>query len=1798
MDAHFDNPELRDISSSHIDILELLFGKLTECRRSSLKRCKERSLQEAFKILKERVRLESLERLQLLSLVKLLVAVQMEAVNIPVLCRKLDQMVQFIGEMNSDIVYEEIQLHINTLMHSDQIMSIGDLQLVSMFLESSTLGQGILRRESHSVLAKVAEVFVSSQEEDVLRNETLCYQAVKVCLQIFQILPKEVSSMVFGTEQSNPVLTSILGFLMDIILGWSINKDTRLLAGTAVAMLINTAPEEKVGRMAAWSLLQFTRPEPWKLTLGELQVQCHCRTKDRLERLALSRGLLTACRKDILAYDLDHNRTCLLLDMFPVVSALCEESLEDHYYAFQVFTLWLKCLKECQPSILEMSSVPLLGQDSSLQHQVIEIIWKNAESPIEGITDSARNALCLFLEIYELDCQHHGDVERVLYLEMLHRTIELPWETKAKYLFLCVLLPYFGSEVVLKSYNEFPAHLLKCLSTNQLSSCASEFYKLLIQELRKELCKKQTSPPSEFELASTWSKYWQATLLEALTSDVKLLQTNAVSHLLPWTLRTFPSAPMMLLDFLDPTSQGHLKAWTCIMSTHRATCGESSWISEESHAFRTLQNALTCHDDDVRLAAFNVLCCSSKSKEMPNALEFSAMRKYIPLNLNSEAPPFRQQFYSAVKKFLCRVRDTCLAKVLKTKSKMGFSLEDENTLCKGVANISSLITWARSKGRWDFFSKSKQLALISCLEDMTNEICELSAELLVLYFPKHFPDDVVPLIFSRAEHFLHSPRTQESQIGALMMKVLLQKSVDLSQEWLNSRVNGDVNITSLCQYLLQLMQQHYFTAKTDILMASQTAPIHGAVNALQRCLLEVPGVLYNEMDEGMFAKTLSLMENMTVLLLGVLYGDQDTESKEVPPSFCEMGNAISSVIGHQLGSDDHEEEHVLLPEEHSLVLTCCWVSLKEIGIFMGSLIEMMADESNKMDHLVTAGDMKRMSKLFKDIILKCRHWGAVEGCCRGFTKFCSTLLVSADREIRDIPAQLLKEGLQLLQSPRGTSVTRRAAGLPMLFLCVVSAAETNQSRSLLSLSINTLLEVANRPLPDNWDQTVDLPQVCAVHSLNALVRGSGLAVAILKYCTVMATLALTLLNSRCWAVRNAALQLYSSLCTRMLGQSPGGDHATAQCGMSALTFFTHYPSLLPFLLGELRNAAIDLHHSSQHRRLCVHPSLYPVLTLLAKLQPGIQPETRELSEAVTPLLQLASSPVYSVRMMASKAMVAMMPSSKYPAFLCKMVEELPRSTEEPYSHNYLHGQLLQIRAMLTQVMQTDKAALNSHSLIVEVLESKMWLVTTTQQCLMIRGLYLDVISLVRNSCSKDFLHQLCALLLSELHTSSHHLQVGSDSFYGVALHFLCKDRSWMCLVWQNFSSWNAVFKLSLLRWASETCGSSMTNMPHLLEKILQVNLKEVLLNEDTEIRVVYLKAFVSVMTGGVCSLVLEEAAIQECSEILVRSLEVSDGGSEYLSQALCAASLLLSKSLDHTLFPRLCNILQRHMVPNASEALRMACAESLCLAGVPLMCKDQKSNPHKLGLSIRVVSIGLCLLQDQSEQVRVKAAVFVSKVQNPTPGGIEQQQKSSFLAHVNQSILMLLDLLLEDFWDHCDLLGVLLYHLPESDFSRLLKDTKETNLYERDEANMYAEPLAISECVLPYLLQLAKKYPESSGLAQILDNWVHDNLAQMLENLTICKKIISGQQSLECSWLSVLSEPLFHSHLCGLFTRAIFLNQLLMLSAELHLLYNSTILSRDLLDVYRQLCMNGVFLPQVFPDAIMSFLEKSNIQVL
>uniref|UniRef100_UPI0037E75B27 tRNA (32-2'-O)-methyltransferase regulator THADA n=1 Tax=Semicossyphus pulcher TaxID=241346 RepID=UPI0037E75B27 len=1839
-----------DQSSKNVSqSLRLFIDKLSEASRSSVKRCKERCLEEAVQLLRHisEEQLHVLEESHLLLLVRLLISMQLQMVNISTACRKVDQMLQQLAKVNHHLVFGETQHCLHTIVHTEQILSFEDLQRACMFLEDSTVGREVWQESHLSLLNKVSELFPNVLQQESLRDGPLCYIAVKVCLQIFQLLSSEVAPLVWDKEHRSPAVQEILQALMDIIFGQCCNRDTRLLAGTAVAMLINTAPESGAGEAAAWSLLQISHSEPWLLTVGALQVRCSPAGRDGVARLVVCRGLLTCCRPHILlSSHEDAKEACLLLrGLVPLVYALCEERLDCHYFAFEVLTLWLKKVKECVADIWKMTGVRLLPDDSSLQQELIDIIWTNAESPVEGVSEFVRTAFSLLLELYEMDCEQFCDTKRTLYLTLLQRIIKLPWESKAKYHRLCALLPYVGTSMVLDKYAEISNHLLKCLSTNHLSPCGSELYRSLIKQQRRELC---VGSHTELDLANQWAELWRLFLHQALTSDVTLLQNNSATQLLPCTFQIFPSAVDPLLASLDPYTLGHLHAWACILSSYRAVTGGSPWALQGNSTFKTLQLALGSADDKVRLAALNVLCCTPKTKDTPTKEEMEIMRKFIPQNLNCESSPFRQHFQAGVKKFLVRIRDGCLAHVRGLKGKKkgdadhsertqdaleqgigfvewlghlpytylapGHSYQRKKTalllLCavletctdtwspdkkKGQppANMGSLINCARQRGLWDFVCRTKQLVLISCLEDSTNEIRELSAGLLLRFFPPSFPDDIAAALLTRTKQLLCSPRVQEAQMGALMMKVLLQKSQERPE---GCRLNitssgGKSKASCMIQFLVTELEEHYLTAKADMMLAARTKPMHGVLSALQRCMLEAPGCIYDTLGHSLTIKVLELMEKISLLLLGVLYGDLDAcaTEKDAPPSFCDMGNAISSLIAEASGGGQVDgEEFVLLSEEHSLVLTCCWVSLKEIGIFLGSLVEKILTESKPNDCPLTNEDLMRASKVFKNILLKCRHWGAVEGCCVGFTRFCASLFSSSDAELRDIPAHMLKQGLQVVQSPRLTSVTRRAAGLPMLILCVVSAEEASKSRPLLAHSIQTLLETARTPVPENWDQTVDLPQVCAVHTLQALVRGSGLGAAVLQFAPAVAILSLTLLSSPCWAMRNAALQLYSSLCSRMLGQRPSSEEGSpAQHGMSPLAFFFHYPALQPFLLGELRGAAQDLQGPSNEARLHLQPSLYPVLTLLAQLQPGVQDSTETLSDFLPPLLQLSASPIYSVRVMASKALVAMTPPSEYMNILIKLTAQLPGPLES-CCHNRLHGQLLQIKAVLDRALCSDSAPSADLCEVLSRLDASLWLVTQTQRCPLVRAAYLGVASSLRGFCCETFLSKLSDALMRDLQTPQQQLQIGLSSFHQQAIHFLCADLKWACKIWDNFSAASPDVRLSLVSWVVDGRRLQKTSLKEDTALYLQSNLRGALLSQNVEYRRTYLAALVAVMAGDYStsphnppqSVPLEEPVLPECLDLLLCDLEDQRGGPEFLSQALCAVSLLLFQLLKISLRQRWCSVLESLRSPDAPEVLRLACAEALCLAAAPLM---RETIPLSATM-IRLINTGLYLLQDQSQQVRIKVACFTSMLHHARR---RRPQRSVYLMQVNQALPLLLDLLLEEYWDSLGALEVLLWHLPQPDLRYVLREASETvcsSLYEQDEANVFAEPSVMAAHVLPYLLQMAGRYSKSSFLAQSLSAWAEDNAAQVQDSLALCKEH-QPAETLTPAWLALLRDPHFHSTLCGLITRSALLLRLVKTSHDMHHLCDASSLHMTLQEVYNLLSENGVHFPAALTAA-------------
>uniref|UniRef100_A0A8D0GEL3 Uncharacterized protein n=1 Tax=Sphenodon punctatus TaxID=8508 RepID=A0A8D0GEL3_SPHPU len=87
--------------------------------------------------------------------------------------------------------------------------------------------------------------------------------------------------------------------------------------------------------------------------------------------------------------------------------------------------------------------------------------------------------------------------------------------------------------------------------------------------------------------------------------------------------------------------------------------------------------------------------------------------------------------------------------------------------------MAALLSWAKHKGYWDFFSRNNLLGLLSCLQDSTNEIRDLASELLILYFPPTFPESIAVALFDYAQEAMSSPRVQDAEAGALLMKTIL-----------------------------------------------------------------------------------------------------------------------------------------------------------------------------------------------------------------------------------------------------------------------------------------------------------------------------------------------------------------------------------------------------------------------------------------------------------------------------------------------------------------------------------------------------------------------------------------------------------------------------------------------------------------------------------------------------------------------------------------------------------------------------------------------------------------------------------------------------------------------------------------------------------------------------------------------------------------------------------------------------------------------------------------------------------------
>ncbi|KAJ8418447.1 hypothetical protein AAFF_G00141560 [Aldrovandia affinis] len=219
------------------------------------------------------------------------------------------------------------------------------------------------------------------------------------------------------------------------------------------------------------------------------------------------------------------------------------------------------------------------------------------------------------------------------------------------------------------------------------------------------------------------------------------------------------------------------------------------------------------------------------------------------------------------------------------------------------------------------------------------------------------------------------------------------------------------------------------------------------------------------------------------------------------------------------------------------------------------------------------------------------------------------------------------------------------------------------------------------------------------------------------------------LPDRIW---NAGFDPAPTLITRIFGVKKGKDEHSKKNRMTGREFFTRFPALYPFLLGQLEEAAGSVDSDSGEVKL--HPSLFLLLLILGRLYPSPMDGSSSplgLAPFMPFIIRCGRSAVYRTREMAARALVPFVLVTQVPSTVRGLLEDLPLEPGPGTQQNHIHGTLLQVLHLLssyrTDAHRPHSGLIGQDCDIIAALRPRLWLATRRNPCLVTRAAFLDLL---------------------------------------------------------------------------------------------------------------------------------------------------------------------------------------------------------------------------------------------------------------------------------------------------------------------------------------------------------------------------------------------------------------------------------------------------------------------------------------
>ncbi|XP_061376751.1 tRNA (32-2'-O)-methyltransferase regulator THADA isoform X2 [Danaus plexippus] len=941
------------------------------------------------------------------------------------------------------------------------------------------------------------------------------------------------------------------------------------------------------------------------------------------------------------------------IDGVPAIITLTNDILDlgDRYSSESTFTLGIS------RTIVQISKgLEVFGESGlHLLDKLCVFVW----SHLEHSTDSVQHLSAQILTNIIKFCSHLKKQGNDSAMTKLFSTLSsLERTRKSFYLSLTAITSEVGFDCVRGVWPDIIEDTLNVLHLQAVQASATTSLETLLRHTHTDTRGIHTQWV-EPVLRCVRGGAGAVNILTSLLILIVKKDGGVVDYMLPYIRKASESpdshelvCALMLLSVVRQT--GHLPG------------GDGGGLWREVISYDALRTTAVHTNDEIRFLTLSLMVESPKSSEVFTAGELDIILWFLSYNINDQSPHFKQLVLSLMKKealsggdgrqgdyyseFLDRLTDQCFESLIpggnhnRRHAALQILLWIEKLQLEGT--LRHLVTSNEANAGTP---PDRVSLLLDALADSYESNKDMALRLLygcpseVIYRAEHAATLNLESVMRQAS----SVKPTECVTAAYKLRLLATKPTKQIGE--DCETAGEVSFR-LLRVLLAQVEQQLAVCEADLALGARHAPLYG--------LLHCVGTALHLLDEGSWSPAFTCMcESLVAVCASVCACTAPVLNSAAPEGH--MPHADGGKIRLEDGSEVTAQ----------MVLLCAWRSVKEVSWILSLIVAKMTacpEVGRKVALVQNIGDT------FLQLLTDIKHRGAFEQVYVGFSRVLSCLWRDQEPALNQLPRRWLTSLMTDIESGHGTSrvcETRRSAGLPFMIQALV-VSELQVCPGSFPGCIWSLLRAA---------RSSSLATRChAMNILRALYRSSALGGATEAAGGGAGTalqLAIQACESDAWIERNSATLLFSALMVRVFGvqRSRDSEHLCLRNRMTGRIFFLRYPLLYDFMLNKLQEAsAVDT----------LHPALYPVLLLLARLYPSAlegSVSILKLVSFVPGVLVCGRGPALHVRQLAARALTPLIPHTQYLAQL----EALFTSLSDPRAkRNFIHGTLLQIIKLL------------------------------------------------------------------------------------------------------------------------------------------------------------------------------------------------------------------------------------------------------------------------------------------------------------------------------------------------------------------------------------------------------------------------------------------------------------------------------------------------------------------------------------